>query len=99
MALSARFGPDSEEPTERELSEFNRIRLKIHEYRNWFLAEFDGITCADVQRHLFGRVFNLMDARELIEFGTAPGIREACAGVYTKSALKVADMLSRRSAL
>ncbi|OPY89854.1 MAG: hypothetical protein A4E73_02804 [Syntrophaceae bacterium PtaU1.Bin231] len=95
MALSARCSPRSEEPSEQELAEFNRTRLVIHEFRDWFIAEFGGVTCAEVQLRQLGRVFNLMDPAELKEFGTTPGVREKCAVAYTKAALKVAEMLCR----
>jgi len=75
---------------------FGKTRLKIHEFRNWFLAEFGGIpSCVGVQGRLLGRVYNLMDPQELQEFATTPGIREKCSEVQVKAALKVAEMLSR----
>ena len=95
MALSAKFSPSSEEPSEKEIAEFNKLRIKIHEFRDWFIAEFGGVACKDVQRRQLGHAFNLMKAEELKEFGEFPGVREKCAEVYTKAALKVAEMLSR----
>ncbi len=95
MALSARFSPRSEEPTDLEIAAFNQTRIAIHEFRNWFITEFGGITCADVQFGRLGRVFNLMNPEELKEFATTPGVREQCAFVYTNAAIKVAEMLCR----
>lgn len=95
MALSARYSPHSEEPSEQEMATFNRYRPKLHEFRDWFMAEFGGVTCKEVQLTQLGRVFNFMDFQELKAFAEGPGIREKCAQVYMKAALKIAEMLSR----
>jgi hypothetical protein len=95
MALSAKFSPRSAEPSDQEMAEFNKRRVAIHEFRDWFIAEFGGVPCADVQLKQLGRVYNLMSPEELKEFATTPGIRQKCTEVYTKAALKVAEMLCR----
>jgi hypothetical protein len=95
MALSAKFSPRSGEPSEQEMAQFNQNRVAIHEFRDWFIAEFGGVPCADVQHRQLGRVYNLMDPGELKAFGTTPGIREKCTEVYAKAAIKIAEMLCR----
>ena len=99
MALSARFSPRSEELSEREIEELDRVRSKFHEFRDWFIAEFGSVVCQDVQRQLFGRSFNLMDKEERQAFGDfqkASGIK--CSQITTKTALKLAEMLSGEDA-
>ena len=92
MALSARFTPRSDELSEKEIEEFQKVSRNFHEYRDWFIAEFGGVTCRDVQCGLFGRFYNLMNDEEH-EAKRAEG--KSCESVYTKSAHKVAGMLSR----
>jgi len=71
-----------------------KARAKCHEFRDWFIAEFGGVACKDVQRHQLGHAFNLMDAKELRAFDAFPGRAEKCAEVYSKAAVKVAEILS-----
>ncbi len=96
MALSARFSPRSTTLSEKEIEELNKARSKFDEFRDWFVAEFGSVVCRDVQLKLFGRFFNLMDEQErqaFKEFQKAQG--RSCLPVYTKSALRVAEILSR----
>lgn len=95
MVLGAKYTPSVEEPTAKEMEEFNKRRHKLHEFRDWFLQTFGGFTCKDVQCHQLGRSFNFMDTEETMAYVEFPGVDEKCAAVYTKAALKVADMLTR----
>lgn len=36
----------------------------FYESRGWFIKEFNGATCLDVQRKLFGRYYNLKNEVE-----------------------------------
>jgi len=93
MALSVRFSPDSDEPTEKEIENFNRKRRHLNAFRDWFLGEFGSVVCAEVQKHQFGgKSFNLMDDKELMAFRDFPG-RVKCSEVVTKAAVKVAEIL------
>lgn len=95
MALSARFSPDSDEPTDQEIENFYRKRLHLNAFRDWFLAEFGSVVCGEVQKHQFGgRSFNFMNEKELMAFRDFPE-RAKCGEVVTKAALKVAEILAR----
>ena len=96
MALSAKFSPRSEELSEKEIEEFDKVRSNFNEFRDWFIAEFGSVLCWDVQRRLLGRSFNLMDDEQLQAFRNfheAHGRK--CTQATTKAALKVAEILSR----
>jgi hypothetical protein len=95
LALSAKFSPRSDEPNERELREYERAREKYAEFRDWFIAEFGGVVCKEVQHRQLGRSFNLMDDQEYQAFKNFQGVGEKCNQVSRKSALKVAEILSR----
>lgn len=95
MALSARFSPSAEEPTEEEIGTFNKDRAHFDEFRDWFFSEFGSVVCADVQERQLGRSFNLMDDEELLAFRDFPQVHEKCAQVYTKAAIRVAKILAR----
>ena len=96
MALSAKFSPHSEELSEKEKEEFDKVRSNFYEFRDWFIAEFGGVTCQEVQRWLYGLSFNLMDEKGRQAF---EDLREAnkvrCNEVTTKAARKVAEILAR----
>ena len=93
MALSARFSPDSDELTDKEIEAFYRKRLQLNTFRDWFLAEFGSVVCREVQKHQFGgRSFNFMDEKELLAFRDFPE-RAKCSDVVTKAAIKIAEIL------
>ena len=94
MALAAKLGPRSQTPSKKEMEVFDKSRSKINEFRDWFIAEFGGVTCKDVQLHLFGRFFNLMNEEERQEFKKyrkLSGIE--CSQPTIKAAFKVAEIL------
>ena len=94
MALAAKLGPRSPDLTQKDKEAFDKARHKINEFRDWFISEFGGVTCRDVQQHLYRRVFNLMDQQERKEFKRyqkAHGIR--CSQAITEAAFKVAEIL------
>jgi len=95
MALSARYSPSAQEPTESEIETFNKDRRYVDEFRDWFFSEFGSVVCADVQERQLGRSFNLMDEEELLAFRDFPQVHEKCAQVYTKAAIRVAEILAR----
>ena len=99
MALSAKFSPRSEELSEKEAEEFDEVRINLNEFRDWFIAEFGGVVCRDVQHRQLGRFFNLMDKAEFQAFRNFPEVHEKCSQVTTKTALKVAEILSREDIL
>ncbi|MFH1381872.1 MAG: C-GCAxxG-C-C family protein [Chloroflexota bacterium] len=96
IALCAKFAPPSEKLSEEQIKEFERVRSNAHEFRDWFIAEFTGVSCHEVQCGLLGRSFNLMNEEERKEKGKLHKITgRTCGEVVTKTTLKVAEMLSR----
>ena len=94
--MCARFGPRSETFLGKEREESEKARSKTHEFRDWFIAEFGGVTCRDAQIWLLGRSFSLMDEEERQakrEFHAAVGRK--CSEIMTKTALKVAEIMSQ----
>ena len=74
-----------------------KARLIFNEFRDWFIREFGGVACRDVQTKLFGRYFNLMSDKELKkfhDFQKSAGVD--CSLVTNKTAVKLAQMLSRK---
>ena len=99
MALSARFSPNSKTPSETEIEVYNRARSQFDEFRDWFIAEFGGVTCRDVQLKLHGRFFNFMyeeDRQAFAEFRRVHGLK--CSEATASGALKIAEILSRENA-
>jgi hypothetical protein len=95
MALSAKFSPNSQELSEKEIEEFDRVRRHFNEFRDWFFTEFGSVVCRDVQHRQLGQSFNLMDDEERQAFRDFPQQHEKCSQVYSKAAIKVAEILSR----
>ena len=96
IALCAKSVPRSEKLSEAEVKEFEQVRRNAHEFRDWFIAEFSGVTCRDVQCWLLGHAFNLMDEEERkAKLKCQDGLKRNCGEVVTKTTLKVAEMLSR----
>ena len=96
MAFCARFGPRSETLSAGGEEEFDRERGKAHEFRDWFIAKYGGVTCRDVQVRLLGRSFNLMDEEEYKakrEFHQR--VDRECTECVAGTAVKVAEMLAR----
>jgi hypothetical protein len=94
MALSAKLSPQSQTPSKEEMEGFDEARGRINEFRDWFISEFDGVTCKDVQTHLFGRYFNLMNEEERQAFSEYRKlIGNRCNQATTKVAFKVAEIL------
>ena len=92
MALSIKFSPRSDELSEKEIEEFKKVSSNFYEFRDWFIAEFGGVTCRDVQCGLFGRFYDLMNDEE---HQAKRDEGKSCKSVYPKSAHKVAEILSR----
>jgi hypothetical protein len=95
MALSAAHSPRSETLSEPEREDSNRARAKFNEFRDWFIREYGGVSCRDVQTRLFGRYFNLMDEEGHKEFFEFIKSGPSCNRVMTGTAVKVAQMLSQ----
>jgi C_GCAxxG_C_C family probable redox protein len=67
MALGLAFG--REKPEEYEA--FLRTLQAAHRFCRRFEEEFGSCMCTDVQKHLFGRSFDLTDPKEMGEFAAS----------------------------
>ncbi len=96
LSLSAAYSPGSEELTEQEMETLKMARPRFQEFRDWFMHEFGGVTCRDVQIKILGRFFNVIDDREREEFYKfQEKIGVSCSLVTNKTAVKLAQMLSQ----
>ena len=94
MVLAAQISPQSQNPSKKEMEAFNRASSKINEFRDWFIAEFGGVNCRDVQLQLYGRFFDLMkeeERQQFRKFQQSLGIK--CNQATTRAAFKVAEIL------
>jgi hypothetical protein len=97
MALSATFCPRSEELSDQDMTEMEIVRSVFYEFRDWFIKEFSGATCSDVQRKLFGHSYNLKDEAEHEELRRLQEkLGFDCGIVIEKTAIRVAEMLTRQ---
>lgn len=95
MALSAAFSVRSEKPSEVEDIEQKRARSRFIEFREWFIREFGGAACQEVQTRLLGRHFNLRSDEErnkFYQFQKEAGVD--CSRVINRTAVKLAQMLA-----
>jgi C_GCAxxG_C_C family probable redox protein len=58
-----------------------------------FVQEYGSCICRDVQKRIFGRSFNLWDAKEYAEFERAGGHNDKCPTVTGNVAMWVAEIL------
>lgn len=95
MALSAKFSPRPDSLSAKELEQLVYARHKFDQFRDWFISEFGGVACRDVQFSVFGRVYNVLDDEELQEMREyQQGLGKSCSEIAMKAALKVAEILS-----
>lgn len=62
-----------------------------------FVKEFGSCVCKEVQKKIFGRSFNLWDAKDYMEFERMGGHRDKCPDVCGKVAQWTAEILLLKS--
>jgi len=70
-------------------------RNRFNEFRDWFIGEFGGAACRDVQTKQLGRYFNLTSDEErnkFYAFQKKAGVD--CNLITTRTAVKLGQMLS-----
>jgi hypothetical protein len=96
LALGAGLAPRSRELSEKDREYINKIRPKLFEFRDWFIGEFSGVTCKEVQMKIYGRWFNLMLEGEVAKYYAYHTSQKVdCNLVTSKAAVKLAQILSR----
>jgi hypothetical protein len=94
MAISVKMSPRTAETPEKEQAELEKMRAKCYEFRDWFIAEYSGISCLDALHKLFGGNFDQSkesDRKRLAEIQKAVGFN--CEALTAKVAVKLAEML------
>jgi hypothetical protein len=94
MAISLKMSPHAPVTPEKENEELEKMRVKCYEFRDWFVAEYSGVSCLDTLHKLFGGNFDQAsesDRNRLKEVQKAVGFN--CEVVTAKVALKLAEML------
>ncbi len=90
MALGMAFGrerPDDYKAVQRTVKAARKLCKRFEE-------EFGGCNCRDVQHHIFGRSFDLVDANDQAEFVKANAIKK-CRIPVEKAARLAGEMIIR----
>ncbi len=91
MAISYFFGRDRKNFADPERKRFKTYTI-VRKYLDEFKKEFGSIKCADIQRRLMGRTFDLFNQKDWEEFLRAGGHTDKCPSV-TGTAAKLAVSL------
>ncbi len=94
MALSFMYGRELEDIDKGSFLKSYRLAKNLYDK---FVAEFGSCICKDVQRKIFGKAFNLWNAKEHKEFEKAGGHIDKCPDVAGKVARWVAETLIEQS--
>lgn len=93
MAMSSKIGRQRQNWKDPE-----GIRRKSYQMArklcDKFMQEYDGLTCREVQKKLFGRSFNLLDINDYKEFDKAGGHVDKCTSVVGNAAKWTVEILS-----
>jgi C_GCAxxG_C_C family probable redox protein len=90
LALSARYGRDRAHFGDGRFTQSYRLGKRLYDR---FVAEFGSPLCAEVQTRLFGRPFDMWDAKDYRAFEEAGGHRDKCPSVTGRVASWTAEML------
>jgi len=94
MALSAALCPKAERLSASEIEALEKVRPKFYKFRDWFAAEFGGVSCAAALLKLFGWTYHQnsdKEREELRELQKRLGFN--CEVVTGKTAVELARML------
>jgi len=64
MALSAAWCPKADRLSASEIEALKKVRPKFYKFRDWFIAEFGGVSCASVLLKLFGWTYRQNNDKE-----------------------------------
>lgn len=68
MAISVAFSSQSQNQADMDEEALKKANPRFTKFRDWFIREFSGVTCKDVQEKLFGRFFDFMKEGERDKF-------------------------------
>ena len=94
LALSAKYGRDRAHFGKGRFLQSYELSKQLYDR---FIAEFESPICANVQKKLLGRPFNLWDAGDYKAFDEAGGHRDKCPEVAGKVASWTTGILIRLS--
>lgn len=92
-AIGLRFGLSPSEFEKEPEARFKIYRV-TKEGRERFIAEYGGYLCSDIQRKLFGRVFDSTIPEEQVAFEKASGL-EKCSKITEKAAMLTVKAILR----
>jgi hypothetical protein len=90
LALSAKYGRERANFGTGRFMQSYRLGKRLYDQ---FVAEFGSPICAEVQTGLFGRSFDMWDAKDFHGFEEAGGHRDKCPSVAGRVAAWTAEML------
>jgi hypothetical protein len=87
-------GMDSHPKSNKELLEKYRESHKLaKKLYDRFVEQYGSCICRDVQKRIFGRSFNMWDAKDYEEFEKAGGHRDKCPSVTGNVAMWATEIL------
>lgn len=90
MALSCKHGRTRENFGKGRYLKSYQLGKRLYDR---FVEEYGSCTCREVQERIFGRSFNMWDAKEYAEFERAGGHKDKCPSVTGNVAMWVAEIL------
>ncbi len=90
IALSCKYGRSRENFAEGRYLKSYQIGKRLYDR---FVQEYGSCICREVQERIFGRSFDMWDAKEYEEFERAGGHRDKCPSVTGNVAMWVAQIL------
>ncbi len=88
LAICSRYGREKLADGKSEIA--GELCRKLH---SRFIEEYGSCVCHDIQKKIFGRSFNFLDAEDVEEFEKAGGQTDKCTSVVGKAAKWVTEIL------
>jgi C_GCAxxG_C_C family probable redox protein len=90
MALCSKHGRPRENFAKGRYLESHKLAKKLYDR---FVEQYGSCICRDVQKRIFGRSFNMWDAKDYEEFEKAGGHRDKCPSVTGNVAMWATEIL------
>lgn len=90
MALCCKYGRTRENFAKGRYLKSYQLGKRLHDR---FVQEYGSCICREVQEKIFGRSFNLWDAKDYQEFERAGGHKDKCPTITGNVAMWVAEIL------
>ncbi len=94
LAVGLKYSPSMEEVgTEEGREKMKLAEMKMIEFRELFLEEFETTLCPEIHEEIYGRSFDFKDKKQTEEFFSISDHAERCASVVERGAALVAEFL------